>query len=162
MASAEATTADQAPDNAARKRLFRRFWSVARGFWGWEADRRAWPLTIALLVIALVQLFIQYRINVWNRELFDALEQKNAAETLYQALIYFPLLIAGVLDRRLERLRQNDDAAPVAGVADQSPARPLAAQRAATIISISSRAITTIRSIASARTRGLPPRRPST
>jgi vitamin B12/bleomycin/antimicrobial peptide transport system ATP-binding/permease protein len=97
MASAEATITDQAPENASRKRLFRRFWSVARGFWSWGADRRAWPLTISLLFIALVQLFIQYRINVWNRELFDALEQKNAAETLYQALIYFPLLIAGVI-----------------------------------------------------------------
>ena len=97
MATAEATTAGEAPDNAARKRLLRRFWHVARGFWGWKADRRAWPLTIALLVIALAQLFVQYRINVWNRNLFDALEQKDAAQTLYQALIYFPLLAAGVL-----------------------------------------------------------------
>jgi putative ATP-binding cassette transporter len=34
--------------------------------------------------------------NVWNRALFDALEQKNAAEVLRQALIYGPLLVGSV------------------------------------------------------------------
>ena len=96
MTTAEATLTDEAPDQVARQRLIRRFWGASRKFWAWGADRRAWPLTVAILVLVLVQIYIQYRINVWNRELFDALEQKNAAETLKQALIYFPLLIAGV------------------------------------------------------------------
>src|SRR3712207_3422061 len=93
----EASSTDARPDHAARQRLLRRFWSVARGFWARGADRRAWMLTIAILVIILIQLFVQYRVNVWNRELFDALERKDAAETLYQAMIYFPLLAAGVI-----------------------------------------------------------------
>jgi vitamin B12/bleomycin/antimicrobial peptide transport system ATP-binding/permease protein len=85
-------------DAVTRKQLLRRFWRVSGGFWRpREGDRRAWILTGALLVIILVQLFFQYRMNVWNRTLFDALEQKNAPEVLLQAMIYVPLLVGSVL-----------------------------------------------------------------
>jgi putative ATP-binding cassette transporter len=84
-------------DDVVRKQLLRRFWRASLGFWRRKnGDRRAWILTAAVLVIVLVQLFFQYRMNVWNRALFDALEQKNAPEALHQALIYIPLLVASV------------------------------------------------------------------
>jgi putative ATP-binding cassette transporter len=98
-AEAIAAAANQAikTDDKQNRRLIRRFWRVARGFWSRGGDRRAWILSVAVAAIVLIQLFISYRVNVWNRELFDALEKKDSAETLRQALIYFPLLIAGVL-----------------------------------------------------------------
>jgi vitamin B12/bleomycin/antimicrobial peptide transport system ATP-binding/permease protein len=83
-------------DEGQRRRLTRQFWRIARGFWSLDGDRRAWFLTALVVAIVLIQLFISYRINVWNRELFDALERKDAAETLVQAMIYLPLLAAGV------------------------------------------------------------------
>ena len=57
--------------------------------------------------------------NVWNRALFDALEQKNAAGVLYQALIYVPLLVGSVFFAVINVYVQDDHAAPVARVADQ-------------------------------------------
>ena len=100
MAAVDAPTPDVKldlkADNAARKQLIRRFWRLSYGFWRRGGDRRAWMLTGGLLVIILVTLFFQYQMNVWNRSLFDALEQKNAAEVLRQAMIYIPLLVGSV------------------------------------------------------------------
>lgn len=100
MAAVDATTPDAKldlkADSVTRKQLIRRFWRLACGFWRRDGDRRAWMLTGALLVIILATLFFQYQMNVWNRSLFDALEQKNAAEVLRQALIYGPLLVGSI------------------------------------------------------------------
>lgn len=88
------------PDNreqAKRKYLLRRFWRSASGFWRRGTPGYAWLLTIGLVAIVILQVIVQYRINVWNRSIFDALEQKHAAEVLWQALIFVPLAIASIL-----------------------------------------------------------------
>src|SRR5689334_1677798 len=78
-------------DAASRRQLMKRFWQIARGFWRRDGDRRAWALTGALIAILVIQLFVQYRINTWNRDIFNALEQKDAAGVFYQTLVYLPL-----------------------------------------------------------------------
>jgi putative ATP-binding cassette transporter len=80
-----------------KKYLVRRFWAAAKGFWGKNGDRYAWFMVALLLAIVSAQVFIQYQINVWNRAIFDALEQKNAAVVAWQALIFVPLAIASIL-----------------------------------------------------------------
>ncbi|HEY0569096.1 MAG TPA: hypothetical protein VGD13_13385, partial [Xanthobacteraceae bacterium] len=59
--------------------LVRRFWRSARGFWSGNQRRIAWLMTITVIALVVVQLVIQYRINVWNREIFDALEKKDGS-----------------------------------------------------------------------------------
>jgi putative ATP-binding cassette transporter len=78
----------------ARHYLLATFWETALDFWrsGWTA----WLLTAAILAIMFVNLFVQYRINVWNRHLFDALEAKDGSEVWKQALVFVPLAIANV------------------------------------------------------------------
>ena len=49
-----------------------RFWASARGFWGGKSAMVAWPLTVGLVVIAISQLSVQYRLNYWNRDFFTA------------------------------------------------------------------------------------------
>src|SRR5689334_23424706 len=83
-------------DKSTQRRLMRRFWQTARGFWGRRGDRRAWPYTAGLAVILLLGLYLSYRMNVWNRDVFNALEKKDPSEVGLQALIYFPLLAASV------------------------------------------------------------------
>lgn len=83
-------------DSAKRKYLLRRFWRSAAGFWLLDSRRIAWILTIALIAIICAQVYILYRINVWNRAIFDALEKKEAAAVLEQALIYIPLALANI------------------------------------------------------------------
>ncbi len=57
--------------------LLRRFWKSASGFWEVDGDRLAWILTSGLLALIVVHVFLQYRINVWNRSIFDAIEKKT-------------------------------------------------------------------------------------
>ena len=71
----------------------RRFWASARGFWGRAGPRGAWVLTVSLLILIALQIFVQYRINVWNRSIFDALQIRDSGAVLFQALI-FPVLAA--------------------------------------------------------------------
>jgi len=96
MAVAEFLDPKVGADDAVRKQLIRRFWRTGARFWRKGGDRRAWPLTGAILAIVLIQLFFQYQMNVWNRALFDGLEQKNGSVVLFQAMIYVPLLVASV------------------------------------------------------------------
>jgi putative ATP-binding cassette transporter len=77
-----------------RHYLLATFWETALGFWrsGWTA----WLLTAAIITITLVNLLVQYGINVWNRHLFDALEAKNSGAVWTQTLIFLPLTVANV------------------------------------------------------------------
>ena len=90
--SAKSTQSETGPRT--RRDLLATFWETALGFWrsGWTA----WLLTIAIISVTLTNLFIQYRINVWNRHLFDALERKDGGEVWTQALIFLPLTVANV------------------------------------------------------------------
>lgn len=87
---------DIAVETLERRRLFARFWRTASGFWTGMRKREAWFLTLTLLAIILGQLFIQYRLNVWNREVFDALEKRDISLVGWYALIFAPLAIAAV------------------------------------------------------------------
>ncbi len=55
--------------------------------------RGAWVLTVSLLILIALQIFVQYRITVWNRSIFDALQARDSGAVLFQALM-FPLLAA--------------------------------------------------------------------
>src|SRR5215470_8804707 len=80
-----------------RRLLLRRFWQSAFGFWSnVRGQRVSWVLTGAILLLIVFTLATSYGMNVWNREIFDALEKRDASRALFIALIYFPLLAASV------------------------------------------------------------------
>ena len=73
-----------------------RFWSSARGFWGGRSATIAWPLTLGLVIIAVAQLAVQYRLNYWNRDFFNALARRDSAALWSQAAIFLPLAILSI------------------------------------------------------------------
>jgi vitamin B12/bleomycin/antimicrobial peptide transport system ATP-binding/permease protein len=79
---------------ATRRYLFRRFWSSGLGFWN---TRRAWILTISLAGVIILNIGVQYGLNVWNRKFFDALENRDAAAAINQGLLFPVLAAASVL-----------------------------------------------------------------
>ena len=79
-----------------RQYLLAIFWDAALGFWRRGAGPTAWILTATLIAIILVNLAVQYGINVWYRAMFDALDRKDAGAVLYQSLIFLPLTVANV------------------------------------------------------------------
>jgi putative ATP-binding cassette transporter len=79
------------------KRLLARFWKSASTFWTGRWRKMAWGLTIFLILLAVLQLVVQYRLNVWNRNFFDALERRDGAGLWLQAQLFAPLALASLL-----------------------------------------------------------------
>jgi len=85
-----------AVEDLRRRYLLRRFWRSAGGFWSRRGKRLAWLLSGALLIIILANLATSYGMNLWNRAMFDALQQRDSHAALLVSLIYFPLLAVSV------------------------------------------------------------------
>ena len=84
-------------DQVRRRYLLGRFWLSAKGFWGRNGAKFAWPLSIALLVLIVIDVSVQYGINVWNRHIFDALEKKDSPVVFNLIAIFIPLGIGSVV-----------------------------------------------------------------
>jgi len=80
-----------AHDELEGRPLFLRFWACASGFWKRKSAKVSWPLTAGLLAIAAAQIAVQYRLNYWNRDFFNALGRRDAAELWEQAWLFAPL-----------------------------------------------------------------------
>lgn len=76
--------------------LFRRFWRSAAGFWGKRGEQVSWLFSGAILLTILLNLATSFGMNLWNREIFDALEKRDSETVLGLSLLYPPLLLAGV------------------------------------------------------------------
>lgn len=90
-----------APELAPQDGLMRRFWRLARGYYTSPADRRqAWTLTAAVLGLTIFQIAVQVRFNLWNRDFFNALENRDSTAFLGQmwmfALISVLAMVAAV------------------------------------------------------------------
>jgi len=78
-------------DEVERRSRLLRFWACASGFWKGKSAKASWPLTAALIAVALAQIAVQYRLNYWNRDFFNALERRDAAGLWDQAWLFPPL-----------------------------------------------------------------------
>ncbi len=79
-----------APAPTDRKSLVLRCWSSASGYWRSPAAPLAWLLLALSIAAVVLQLIVQYRLNFWSRDLFNAIEQKNADALTAQALRLCP------------------------------------------------------------------------
>src|SRR5260370_40983482 len=84
-------------DTSARRQLFWRFGAWASGFGEGNHARVSWPLTAALVAFALAQIAVQYRLNYWNRDFFNALERRDAAQLWEEAWLFAPLAGLSIL-----------------------------------------------------------------
>lgn len=84
-------------EQARKDYLLTRFWISARGFWGRNGDRLAWPFSIGLVVLIVLTIGFQYGINVWNRAIFDAIETRDAASVFHLSAVFFPLAIGSIV-----------------------------------------------------------------
>jgi putative ATP-binding cassette transporter len=77
--------------------LVRRFWHSARGFWSARRSWKvAWLMTACLVALVIGQLVFQYQLNIWNKAIFDALEKKDSATVLRQAMLFIPLAAGSI------------------------------------------------------------------
>ncbi|WP_244530051.1 ABC transporter ATP-binding protein/permease [Rhizobium sp. NFR07] len=83
-------------EQARKAYLLKRFWISARGYWSRRGDRFAWLASIVLLALIGLNVGFQYGINVWNREIFDAIEQRDASSVYYLGAVFPPLVLGSV------------------------------------------------------------------
>jgi putative ATP-binding cassette transporter len=100
--STDATETDRLEDlgedaeDLRRRYLLRRFWRTAFGFWTGHRRFLAWAMSAALLGVILLNLAAAYAMNLWHRNIFDALEKKDAGTVLTLSLLYFVILAVSV------------------------------------------------------------------
>ena len=90
----DANLSEEESQDAIRRYLFRRFWSSGLGFW---RTRAAWYLTGGLVAVIVLNLFVQYGLNVWNRKFFDALQNRDTTTAFSQGMLFPLLAIASVI-----------------------------------------------------------------
>jgi len=81
-------------DQQTRPDLLARFWEAALGYWRQHGERTAWLLTALIVAVSLLNLFLHYRLNVWHRAMFDALDRRDGAGVLGQTVWFFPLIVS--------------------------------------------------------------------
>ena len=72
---------------------FRRFWHTGRGYW---FSLNGGSLIGLLAVIVVLQLLLQYRLNLWNRDFFNALGARAAGEIWNETRMLLVLVAASV------------------------------------------------------------------
>jgi putative ATP-binding cassette transporter len=80
-----------------QKYFISRFWQSASGFWRGTSAWVGWLLIALLVAIVVLQLVVQYWLNFWNRDFFNALEQKDRTALLAQGLLFLPLAAASTV-----------------------------------------------------------------
>lgn len=75
----------------------RRFWRSARGFWHGPTATLAWGLIVLLVVCVVLQLLVQYRLNLWNRDFFNALEFRNSPEIWRQTYLLMLFAVMSIV-----------------------------------------------------------------
>lgn len=73
--------------------IMRRFWATARGFWH---GATAWALLAMLVTGVVLQVVVQYRLNFWNRDFFNALEARDGRQIWQLAQTLFMLAAASI------------------------------------------------------------------
>lgn len=71
-----------------------RFWRSAAGFWLGPGSSGARLLTAGLIGATILQLALQYRLNFWSRDFFDAFGRRDSSALWSQAALF--LLLAGL------------------------------------------------------------------
>ncbi len=80
-----------------RRGFFRQFWRLVRGYYTSPGDRqRAWLLTAAVLLLTCIQIAVQVRFNIWNRDFFNALENRDRAAFFGQLWTLLFLVVAAM------------------------------------------------------------------
>ena len=73
-----------------------RFWESASGSWRGRRAWRVWLPCASLVSIVMLQLYVQFRFNYWNRDFFDALEGRDPARLKNQAFLLIPLCAGSI------------------------------------------------------------------
>ncbi|WP_043339067.1 ABC transporter ATP-binding protein/permease [Belnapia moabensis] len=73
------------------------FWRLVGQYFRGEERRRAWWLTAGVLGLTLLQIGVQVRFNIWNRDFFNALESRDRDAFFGQLWLFMALTIGSMV-----------------------------------------------------------------
>lgn len=76
--------------------LFIRYMKSASGYWKGRTGLVAWLTLLLLIALILFQLLVQYAINFWNRDFFNALDKSDVSLLWKEARLFVPLALASI------------------------------------------------------------------
>jgi putative ATP-binding cassette transporter len=83
-------------------------WSLIKPYWFSEERWIAWGLLIAIIVMNLLVVWINVRLNNWNRDFYNALQNKDAKQFPHLLMIFtmlaFAFIILAVYGRYLRQM----------------------------------------------------------
>jgi vitamin B12/bleomycin/antimicrobial peptide transport system ATP-binding/permease protein len=77
--------------------LAARFWQSASGFWRSPGASGARLVTVVLVGSTVLQLALQYRLNYWSRDFFDAFGRRDGSTLRAEALLFLVLTGLSIL-----------------------------------------------------------------
>ena len=80
-----------------RQGFGRKLWRLASAYYSSEEWRSAWAITAAVVGLTLLQIALQVRLNICNRDFFDALENRDKAEFFGQMGLFAALVLGGIV-----------------------------------------------------------------
>ncbi|ABE39075.1 MULTISPECIES: SbmA/BacA-like family transporter [Rhodopseudomonas] len=72
------------------------FWRLSRRFW-LAGKPSVTGLIVLMISVVLLQLLVQFYLNLWNRHFFDALERRDAGELWTQTSVFLVLASASIV-----------------------------------------------------------------
>jgi len=72
-------------------------WSLIKPYWVSEERRIAWGLLVAIIAINMTVVWINVRLNSWNADFYNALQNKNVRDFPHLLLIFTGLAFAYIL-----------------------------------------------------------------
>ena len=93
----EAEGGSGSPAGGGRRRVgfLRKAGRLASAYYSSEEWRSAWAITAATVGLTLLQIAVQVRLNIWNRDFFDALDKRDHDRFLSQMAVFAVLALAG-------------------------------------------------------------------
>ncbi|MEI8143984.1 MAG: ABC transporter ATP-binding protein/permease [Alphaproteobacteria bacterium] len=76
------------------RKVFRDFFVLASGWWSGATARRAYFLTGALATLLVINVGINFLVNSWNRQFFDALERSDTDTVGFAVIVFLGLVCA--------------------------------------------------------------------
>ena len=84
------------PGDAAQESFLRRFGRLTAEYFNSAEKRRARGLAAGVLALTLLQIAIQVRFNIWNRDFFNALETRDRAAFFGQMGLFLALTLGSM------------------------------------------------------------------
>jgi vitamin B12/bleomycin/antimicrobial peptide transport system ATP-binding/permease protein len=63
-------------------------WRLAKPYWRSEERWWAWTLLVAVVALNLASVYLSVRINIWNRDFFDAIQRLDGAAFTHQFVVF--------------------------------------------------------------------------